>query len=378
MASRLPQEAETGFKEYLRDSGNVAGLEHISGLEQAGHKITVKGGGYIGWVSLDCVHGYDVFGDNRNKEKYAGILQTSSEIGSAAVTLAYCINDGGANILIKGDSEAAVKGYVRVVNDMFEREYDNGECPIGYPFRPAFECKEVKGAHAIWTALGDIHGYSEGNAESYPYNSYAYLMRGNNAANLVLGIELGITDIYTFGAELMSRVTYRTYRGKTGKEKLNAVLEDMRKRYVYPYARVKEGVISKIIGEACARCEKPYIKVAKKMKCYKNRHDLTVSTLCSFMLRRKSSFDESTTILGMGSENPNNLIIEALAEINRLTGYSYDYIVRKVMRVNDSGYGLLITTFIHLHAAYGWSFPEMCEKYHIVRDAMYIRAQCNF
>ncbi len=377
MATKI-QESGTGFKEYLQSQGNAAALDYLNELESGGHKIAVRGGGYIGYIELDCVYGYDAFASNENKSKYANILQNSSGAGAAATVMAYCIIPGSAHLLIKGDSEAAVKGFVRVVNDVFEKEYDGGTGSVGYPFRAGFVCREIKGKAAIWKAMGDIYGLSEGSMEIYPYNSYNFVMSGNTMANLAISAELGITDIYTFANRLEKETTYRGAPNAKGKERLNAVLEDLRKRYVYPYARVKEETIAMIIGEACARTGMPYVKVAKKMRCYKNRHDLTVSTLCSFMIRRKCSFDESTTILGMGSENPNNLIIEALAELNRLTGYSYDYIVRKMMRVNDEGYRLLIVTMKHLHAAYNWNFPEMCEKFHLVRDIGYIRAQCNF
>ena len=247
-----------------------------------------------------------------------------------------------------------------------------------YPFRARFDLKKISGTHAIWNALGEIHGYSAMDGEAEPYNSLSYLMRGNTMANLVLGIELGISDISSFGNKLASKTVFKPYKAKTGYEKLNEVLEDMRKRYVYPYARVKEDTLAMIMGETSARCGKPYATVAKKMHCYKGRHDLTVTTLCSFMIRRKYTFDQSTNMLQLGSENMNNLIIETLAELNRLTGYSYEYIVKKMLCIRDSGYVLLVTVFKHLHNAYGWSFAELCEKYHIARDAMYIRSLCNF
>lgn len=377
MATRI-QDSGTDFKDYLQSQGNAAALDYLSELERSGHKIAVKGGGYIGYIVLDCVYGYDVFASDKNKRKYAGILQSSSGIGVAAVVMAYCIVPGSVHMLVKGDTEAAVKSYVKVVNDVFEREYDDGAHSVGYPFRTDMECKEIKGRNAIWKAMGEIYGLSEGGIDGYPYNSFNYVMSGNTSANVALSAELGITDIYSFVAELESETVYHSAQRNKGKERLNAVMEDLRRRYVYPYARVKEDTIALILGETCARTGTPYAKVAKKMHCYKNRHDLTVSTLCSFMIRRKASFDESTSILGMGSENPNNLVIETLAELNRLTGYSYDYIVGKMMRTDDSDYRLLITTMKHLHAAYKWSFPEMCEKFHIVRDIGYIRAQCNF
>ncbi len=373
-----PQEPADNFRDYLKATGNSEGLDFISGLESGGHKLTVRGGGYIGLFTFDCVYGYDVFQNEENKQKYANLLETSSEVGQAAVTMAYCILSGSVHTLVKADSESIARVYMKVINDEFERTYDDGARSVGYPFRARFDLKKISGAHAIWNALGEIHGYSAMDGETNPYNSLSYLMRGNTIANLILGIELGISDITTFGNKLSSRITFKPYKGKTGYEKLNEVLEDMRKRYVYPYARVKEETFALIIGETSARSGRPYAKVAKKMHCYKGRHDLTVTTLCSFMIRRKYTFDQSTNMLQLGSENMNNLIIETLAELNRLTGYSYDYIVKKMLCIRDTDYRLLATVFIHLHKAYGWNFVELCEKYHIARDAMYIRSLCNF
>lgn len=373
-----PQEPVDNFRDYLEATGNSEGLDFISGLESGGHKLTVRGAGYIGLFTFDCVYGYDVFANEENKRKYANLLETSSEIGSAAVTIGYSILSGSVHALVKADSESLARAYMKVINDEFERVYDDGAHSVGYPFRARFDLKKISGTHAIWNALGEIHGYSAMDGEAEPYNSLSYLMRGNTMANLVLGIELGISDISSFGNKLASKTVFKPYKAKTGYEKLNEVLEDMRKRYVYPYAKVKEDTLAMIMGETSARCGKPYATVAKKMHCYKGRHDLTVTTLCSFMIRRKYTFDQSTNMLQLGSENMNNLIIETLAELNRLTGYSYEYIVKKMLCIRDSGYGLLVTVFKHLHNAYGWSFAELCEKYHIARDAMYIRSLCNF
>ena len=177
MATRI-QDSGTDFKDYLQSQGNAAALDYLSELERSGHKIAVKGGGYIGYIVLDCVYGYDVFASDKNKRKYAGILQSSSGIGVAAVVMAYCIVPGSVHMLVKGDNEAAVKSYVKVVNDVFEREYDDGAHSVGYPFRTDMECKEIKGRNAIWKAMGEIYGLSEGGIDGYPYNSFNYVMSG--------------------------------------------------------------------------------------------------------------------------------------------------------------------------------------------------------
>lgn len=366
------------FKEYLEFSGNQAGLDYINSLEKNGHKLTVKGGGTILYVVCESVYGYEVFANDKNKELYASILQTSSAIGSSAMMLAYCIVDSAAHILLKGDDKIAALSYVNVVNTTFEKQYNDGKCSVGYPFRSDLIAKEIKGKSDIWKALSLIHGYSPVVMEAYPYNSFGLLMQGNSVANMILGIELDIVNPDEFAAKLQNSVVYQTYYPSMKKEKFGKVLEDMRKRYVYPFARTTEDVLTLVIGETCARSGVPYIKVTKKMHCYKGRHDLVVSTLASFIVRRNCSYDLATSLLGMGSEDPNKLLIETFAEINRLTGYSYEYIVKKMLMINDDNYALLVTTFRLLHAEYGWSFAELCQKYHIVRDAIYIGSLCGF
>ena len=116
-------EHEIGFKDYLEYNGNTEGLNFINEQEKLGHKLTVKGGGYIARVTVDCIYSYDVFASDDNKAKYAKILQNSSAAGEVAAVLSYCIIPQSAHILIKADSEVAAKAYMRVVNDLFEKQY---------------------------------------------------------------------------------------------------------------------------------------------------------------------------------------------------------------------------------------------------------------
>ncbi len=369
---------EIGFKEFLEYNGNTEGLDYINGLESKGHKLTVKGGGYIGRIVLDTIYSYDVFASDANKAAFISVLQDSSSVSDSAVILAYCVINRSAHLLIKGDDEDTVRGYVRVIASLFEKRYNGGKQSVGYPFRPIISCKRVIGKEGIINAINEIHSYSPGDCREYPYNSYAYLMQGDSMANMVLGIELKIINPAEFSDVIMRGIRQRSYKGNTSHEKFNVVFEDLRNRYLLDYGRIKEDAYAFMLGELCARTGRPYIKVAKKLKCYRKRHDLTVTTLCSFMHRRECPYELATSVLGMGSENPNNLIIEVVAELNRLYNYSYDYILNKYIQINDSNYGLLATIFIHLNRAYGSEFATLCERFHIKRDFLKIRALCNF
>ena len=382
MAQRKGQttawDGSEGFKEYLEYNGNTAGLEYINAQEMLGHKLTVKGGGVIRYYMLETVIGFDVFKSDANKQKYVSILQNSTSVATGALALCYNVVEGSAHVLVKADDEATADGYIASVNRLFEESYDDGKSSVGYPFRLEIKSQNVNGTRGIWSAIFRILGYCPADVQVYPYSAFPFLMQGNSLANMVLGIELKLIDLNVFRMEILENIAYMPYSGNYAPEKFSLVFEELKKRYVYPFGRVREDLLTMVIGETCARCRVRYETVAKKMKLYKNRHDLTVSTLCSFMIRRRCSFDEATSLLGLGSENPTNLLIETLAEINRLTGYSYDYVVHQMMRIGDEGYSLLVTTFRHLHEAYGWNFPELCEKFHVKKDAIYIGSMCGF
>jgi REP element-mobilizing transposase RayT len=367
------------FKDYLAYNGNAEGLEYIAAQEKAGHKLTVKGGGFIAFISLDCIYGYNVFADNANKKLYIDIITNSSAFGSAAAVLAYCVLDNSVHMLIKGDTPEAVSAFLKIVNGQFEKEYDGGKNSVGYPFRTTMKCRRVQTAGAIWDAMYTIYGYSPDTVENYPYNSFAYIMSGNAFADMVLGVELKIINPSVFSEKLLDGIRYSAYRSpENSPEKVEEVINDLRARYLFEYGRVKENAIAFVIGETAARTGTPYLKIAKKMKCAKNRHDLVVTTVCDFMIRRRVNFDAATTLLGLGNENRNNLVIEALAEINRLTGYSYEYIAANMLGIDDGGHELIADTFAHLHEDRGNNFAELCERFHVTKDIMAIRAQCRF
>lgn len=375
--AKLNAQSEIGFKDYLEYNNNTAGLDFIKAQEDCGHKLTIKGKGYIGYVVVESIYSYDVFASDENKARYATILQNSTAAGESAAVLSYCIVSQSAHILVKGDDEIAAKAYIKVVNDLFEKEYNGGKRSVGYPFRTGISCKQINTAAGIWNALGNIYGYSPCAVESYPYNSFRYLMQGNTFANMILGIELKIINPSVFYEKLLSHINYKTFSAH-GPEKFKTVFDFMRNKYMLPYGRIKEDKLAFIIGEICARTGKPYAKVSKKFKCYKNRHDLTVTTLCDFINRRNCNYFTAIGLLGISGEDTKFLALEALAELNRINKYSYDYIMKHQLQIDDSGYDILISLFIRLHEDCGNNFVELCERFHIVKDVMYIRTQCNF
>ena len=377
----VPQQQEVGFNDYLKYNNNTKGLNYIGELEKGGHKLSVKGAGHIEYIIFETVNGYDVFENEKNRAIYADILQMSSEVGNSAVVLAYNVVPGSAHILLKGDSNVALKTYERVVNDIFVKRYDDGKQSVGYPFKVFVKRQTIPtglGTGPLWNVIAKIYSYSPMDFRKYPYNNFRKVTKGNSISNLGLGVELKLIHPKEFEAELMNRVVPGMEYYNGGRESLNLVLEDMRKRYVYSYARMKEDTLALMLGEACVRTGTPYAKLAKKMKVGKDRHDLVVTTLCSHMIRRKATFEQATSELSLGTEKRENLLIETLAELNRLTGYSYEYIMINMMQEQDPGYELLITTFRHLHEARGWNFAELCQKYHLTRDIMYIGSQCGF
>ena len=370
------REYDTRFRDYLWRSQNYGGLKYMNRIEAEGHELTIRGSGYIEYVILDCIYGYDVFEKPENRAIMAEILQTSSSIGAAAVTFCYCLIPGSAHLLVKGDTEQAVKTYVAIVTTLFEERYDNGRRSVGYPFKPVTTFNQMGGTRELWNTMLHIYGLSPDSVQTYPYNSFAYVMQGNTLANLVMGVELSIVHPKIFENKLLSKVRYGKYLNNAP-EKFNTVMKDMQKRYSLPNGQLTEDMLALVIGETCARTREPYFKVTKKMKCYEGRHDLTISVTASYILRRRCSFDRATSDMGMGTEDPRKLLLETIIEINRLTDYSYEYITRQLMRVDDGKYEILVSVFRLLNEAYGYGFHELCQKFHIVKDIMYIGTRCG-
>lgn len=370
--------AGSAFKAYLRNTGNAEGLRRIEEMESAGSPLVAKGKGYIGEYEIRAIHGYDAFRSAENRERYARILETSSDISSASVALAYCVAPGAAHVLVKSSDESGATGYLRSINALFEREYDDGKQTVGPPFVKKMRHSRVVGRNAILDAIGRIHAYSPEPAETYPHNGYRALMRGDSIANLALGIELDIFDSETFADELAEHSSARRPARRSEKERLGRVLEELREKYVYPYGQVKEERLVVMIGEACARSGARYRKVAKKLHLYRGRRDLLISVVADCAIRRGASFAETVDRLGLRDENVRNLAIETLIELNRLTQRSYAHIVNEMMRLDDAEHVLLVSAFRRLHIAHNWDFAQLCEKFHVVSDILRIRAQCRF
>ena len=79
--AKLNAQSEIGFKDYLEYNNNTAGLDFIKAQEDCGHKLTIKGKGYIGYAVVESIYSYDVFASDENKARYATILQNSTAAG---------------------------------------------------------------------------------------------------------------------------------------------------------------------------------------------------------------------------------------------------------------------------------------------------------
>ena len=196
---------------------------------------------------------------------------------------------------------------------------------------------------------------------------------------MVLGIELDLIRPDDFSAAISSHLGAGAYDSvEFVREKFKDVYKDMQARYLLDTTSSKENTVALVLGETCARTHTMYKKVAKKMHLYKGRHDLVVTTVASFIMRRKYDYDQTTTMLQLGTENMSQLAVEVFIEINRLTKYSYEYIIRNIMKINDSDYDLLVTAFKYLHRDRNNNFAELCEKFSVRNDVVKIRAYCDF
>ena len=138
-----------------------------------------------------------------------------------------------------------------------------------------------------------------------------------------------------------------------------------------------------MISETASRTETSYVAMAKK-KGLEKRYDLLVSSVCNFIMRRSCSYQEAVSALRVNDTE--KLRIEVIAEINRVYHYSYEYIVYNVMcDPEDKQSGatfdpegiLLAKLFVALNERYGYTFEQLCVRFHVTQNLIYLRSICG-
>lgn len=339
------------------------------------NNILVQGKGILTKVAVDAKNGYDAFKSKRNKRLFIEILK--DEGNENVCLVAYCVIEGSAHFIVKGNSKTDIDYYIAKVSTRFGTEYDNGKASFGYPLRPECITQKISSAD-LMDAIAYVHSLAPVSPEDYEFNSYEYLSEGSSGATAVIIAENGGNlSRSEFLAWLESGSKKHYKQSSRGKEKFNAVLKDSKKRYLN-YHSVEEAIVVFVLAELCDRTGCRYKRAARALGIsYKKRRDVMIATLCELMQRRHHSFGESISIMNLNKEDRTTLLMDCIVELNRLHKYSYDHII-SVFGVSDFYYDILVEILRGLHRRFNFNFEEMCLMFHLQNEIISIRTRCGF
>ncbi len=346
-------------------------LEYLRELERTGGDLVYPGRGCIASVQIDCIYGYSVFQKRHNKKVFIEMIQDISDACQSAKILAYCVLDDAAHLLVKGNRKDAAVAFIDFIIREYTTKYNRGLRSVGNPFRKDYSFRVIQ-ASQLGAEVNHIHSLApNGLAEKYPFCSYKYLLSGEHDANLILKIELDPSrEDFESIIQGMDGVSVSVPKGV---EDYGSVKSEIDKNFSHQ-ALFREEEVGFMLSETAARTQTPYSKVAKRMGLEK-RYDLLVSSVCSFIARRSCTYPEAISALGL-KDTP-ELRIEVIAEINRIYHYSYDYILRNIMNESDSDGSLLVSLFRGLNKAYGYTFEQLCVRFHVTKNLIPLRQLCG-
>ncbi len=379
MDNQIVMEDDTSDMSSWRERFDGPALEYLEELERTGGDLVRPGKGCVASVELDSIYGYSVFKRRHNKKVFIDLLQNASDGCQTVKLIAYCVIDDAAYFLIKGDRKESAVAFTEFIIREYTLKYNRGLRSVGNPFRKDYVFRVIPNEQ-LGEELNRIHSLSpNGLAERYPYCSYKYLSSGEHDANLILKIEVDPSrDDFESIIQGMDGMSVPVPKGV---ENYDDVMKQVDKNFAYQ-KRFREEDIGFIISEKAARSQTPYYKMAKKLGLEK-RHDLVVSTVCSFIDRRHCTYPEAVYALGLNDSL--NLRIETIAELNRIHHYSYEYIVNSIVtdgsegpdRCGDKDGSLLVQLFIELNKAYGYTFEQLCVRFHVTQNLLYLRQLCG-
>lgn len=341
------------------------------------NKILTKGKGEIAKISVDSIYGFEAFADKNNKKLYINLLKES--MSEEVCLIAYCVLDRSAHFVVKGNDKSAIKTYTEFVNSTYASSYKSGKVKIGYPLRSDYSYEKIK-SEELKDVIIFIHNLApDANARNYRYCSYNYLLEGSAGGTRIIISEAdgNMTRAeYITWLESSSGKSYIS--GKDGQESFKKVIAESTKNYLNSLPQSKESTLLFVIADTCIRTGAPYKKVICKLNIsYKKRRDILIGTACELVENRGLSFDNAYSLLKLNKESYQKLLIETMVEINRIYGYSYDYIAAK-MGLADYSYDILVNILCGLNKRFNYSFEEMCIKFHLQNDILEIRSRCGF
>lgn len=321
---------------------------------------------------INTVKGNYALTSDAGKKRYiAELLENENQ---DICLLGYCILNNQAQVIVKGANKKLLNNYIKRVNRSF---YEVSE-KNGFPFRPVIDSHKVND-NKLMESITQVHQFApNGDMKNYPYCSYSYLTEGNTDAVGIIKNASGdeAMTLAAFENAMNKQVKLKQKDVTFADEPFTIVMEQVQRRYISTKGNTTESNVIFIISELCDRTKYSYKKVASKMGIGKKRRDILIGVVCDMVIRRKYTIDTIIVKLKLTKENKTAIIMETIAELNRVYSYSYDYIL-SLLGIQDCGYNLLSTLIRGINEQFKEEFETICLKFHLQGDLKPLRAKCG-
>ncbi|MFA6866225.1 MAG: hypothetical protein WCR54_01780 [Clostridia bacterium] len=326
--------------------------------------------GIIKSYTIATTQSNPIFYNDDNKRNYiASLIECENE---SVCLIAYCVTNDRVYLLAKGMTKKDTDNYIKAVDRFF---YNNYLTQSGFPFAPVVNNKKVTNKNLIGT-IDAIHNKSLTAPENYEFCSYLYLIDGCTDAVAIVQTAKNIYTLNDYESLLQSSVDCKI-KEMAGKENFDIVMAQDNARYIIPNKYTEESNIIFVIADVCIRTNKSYYFVMKKMGINsKKRRDILIGVICNIIVRNEYSVQSAIAVLKLKKESLTSLVLEVIAEFNRVYKYSYDYITN-LLGISDVNYNLLVELIKGLNAQFGDSFETICVKFHLQKDLIPIRNRCG-
>lgn len=320
---------------------------------------------------INTVRGNYALRSEQGKASYVSMLLENEN--QDICLIAYCILNTQIHIIVKGINKKTLNNYIKTVN----RNFYSNDGQSGFPFRPVIDSAKISNKK-LTKKINEVHQFApNGDMASYPYCSYGYLTAGMTDAVTIIK---NAQDDENMTLEEFEKAMREKVKIKQNAmfldEPYPIVLEQVRNRYISNSGNTSESNIIFAIAELCDRTKLSYKRVAAKMGIGRKRRDMLIGVICDMVIRRKYTIDTVIAKLKLKKEYKTGLILEVIAELNRVYNYSYDYILT-LIGLDDADYNLLSVLVKGINKQFNEEFETICVRFHLKRDLIPLRAKCG-
>ncbi|NLL56471.1 MAG: hypothetical protein GX242_04580 [Clostridiales bacterium] len=320
---------------------------------------------------INTVKGNHALKSDAGKENY--IEQLFEYENQNVCLIGYCILNTQVQLIVKGSNKKVLNNYIKNVN----RSFYVAMSLSGYPFNPIINSARI-GNKNLLNKINELHQFAPAGPAMYPYCSYRYLEEGQTDAVIIIKNASGNVDmsLQDFERAMNEKVKVKQ-KTMFENEPFAIVLEQVQRRYIAKSGTTSESNIIFIMAELCDRTRLSYNKVAAKMGISKKRRDILIGVVCDMVIRRNYTIDTVIAKLKLKKVSRTGIILEAIAELNRVYNYSYDCIL-SLLGINDSGHNLLAVLVKGICEQFNEVFETVCVKFHLQGDLVALRARCGY